>query len=36
MSGYTSSLLDGIAGLLAEAGIGIFDPDGVVSDPATG
>lgn len=36
MSGYTSSLLDGIAGLLAEAGVGVFRPDGVVSDPDTG
>ncbi|WP_086765335.1 minor capsid protein [Streptomyces bobili] len=36
MSGYTSSLLDGIAGLLAEAGVGVFDPDGVIEDPATG
>lgn len=33
---YTSSLLDGIAGLLAEAGVGVFDPGGVVSDPDTG
>ncbi|NUS78462.1 MAG: hypothetical protein HOV70_20000 [Streptomyces sp.] len=36
MSGYTSSLLDGIAGLLAEADIGIFRPDAVISDPDTG
>ncbi|GAB2731814.1 minor capsid protein [Streptomyces bullii] len=36
MSGYTSSLLDGIAGLLAEAGVGVFRPDGVISDPDTG
>lgn len=33
---YTSSLLDGIAGLLAEAGVGVFRPDGVVADPETG
>ncbi|MFM9602678.1 minor capsid protein [Streptomyces turgidiscabies] len=36
MSGYTSSLLDGIAGLLAEAGVGVFTPDAVVENPATG
>ncbi|MFF9312145.1 minor capsid protein [Streptomyces sp. NPDC014748] len=36
MSGYTSSLLDGVAGLLAEAGVGVFRPDGVISDPDTG
>ena len=36
MSGYTSSLLDGIAGLLQEAGVGVFRPDAVVSDPDTG
>lgn len=36
MSGYTSSLLDGIAGLLAEAGVGVFRPDGVIEDPDTG
>ncbi|MCX4575606.1 minor capsid protein [Streptomyces sp. NBC_01571] len=36
MSGYTSSLLDGIAGLLAEAGVGVFTPDAVVQDPDTG
>ncbi|QJT04352.1 hypothetical protein G9272_32055 [Streptomyces asoensis] len=36
MSGYTSSLLDGIAGLLVGAGVGIFDPDGVIQDPDTG
>jgi hypothetical protein len=33
---YTSSLLDGIAGLLDEAGVGVFRPDAVVSDPDTG
>ncbi|MFG3085132.1 minor capsid protein [Streptomyces parvulus] len=36
MSGYTSRLLDGIAGLLAGAGAGIWRPDGVVSNPDTG
>ncbi|MBK3563227.1 MULTISPECIES: minor capsid protein [unclassified Streptomyces] len=36
MSGYTSSLLDGIAGLLDEAGVGVFQPDDVIEDPATG
>ena len=36
MSGYTSSLLDGIAGLLEEAGVGVFRPDDVVTDPDTG
>lgn len=36
MSGYTSSLLDGIAGLLQEAGIGVFQPDQVIENPATG
>jgi hypothetical protein len=33
---YTSSLLDGIAGLLAEAGVGVFRPDGVVEETETG
>ncbi|MFB8772099.1 minor capsid protein [Streptomyces broussonetiae] len=33
---YTSSLLDGIAGLLAESGVGVFDPNTVIEDPATG
>lgn len=33
---YTSSLLDGIAGLLQEAGVGTFSPDFVIEDPATG
>ncbi|HZF92080.1 minor capsid protein [Streptomyces sp.] len=33
---YTSSLLDGIAGLLAEAGVGVFRPDGVVEEHETG
>ncbi|MEU9557976.1 minor capsid protein [Streptomyces fumanus] len=33
---YTSSLLDGIAGLLQEAGIGIFSPDGVIGGQDTG
>ncbi|MGW3442171.1 minor capsid protein [Streptomyces sp. NPDC001076] len=36
MSGYTSSLLDGIAGLLAEAGIGVWRPDGVIGAGETG
>lgn len=36
MSGYTSSLLDGIANLLAEAGVGVFRPDQVIADPDTG
>lgn len=36
MSGYTSSLLDGIAGLLQEAGVGLFTPDVVIADPDTG
>lgn len=36
MSGYTNSLLDGIAGLLEVAGIGLFRPDQVIEDPDTG
>lgn len=36
MSGYTSQLLDGIAGLLAEAGVGVFRPDDVITDPDVG
>lgn len=36
MSGYTSQLLDGIAGLLHEAGVGLFRPDAVIEDPETG
>ncbi|MFJ6566221.1 minor capsid protein [Streptomyces sp. NPDC091292] len=36
MSGYTSSLLDGIAGLLAEAGVGVFRPGGAIGDGETG
>ncbi len=36
MSGYTSSLLDGIAGLTEAAGIGVFRPDFVIEDPDTG
>ncbi|MGW3847189.1 minor capsid protein [Streptomyces fagopyri] len=36
MSGYTSTLLDGIAGLLDMAGIGTFRPAEVIRDPATG
>jgi hypothetical protein len=33
---YTSSLLDGIAGLLQEAGVGAFRPGEVIADPDTG
>jgi hypothetical protein len=33
---YTSNLLDGIAGLLAEAGVGVFRPDGMVGADETG
>ncbi|MFD4788799.1 minor capsid protein [Streptomyces sp. NPDC058459] len=36
MSGYTSSLLDGIAGLLAEADIGVWRPDSVLQDGEVG
>lgn len=36
MSGYTSSLLDGIGGLLAGAALGIFDPDHVFTQGETG
>lgn len=36
MSGYTSQLLDGIAGLLADAGVGLWQPDGVIDNPDTG
>lgn len=36
MSGYTSSLLDGIAALLAAESIGVFNPDAVIVDPDTG
>ncbi|UDM00084.1 minor capsid protein [Streptomyces longhuiensis] len=36
MSGYTSSLLDGLAGLLATEGLGRFAPDDVIADPDTG
>jgi hypothetical protein len=36
VSGYTSSLLDGIAGVLVTAGVGIFQPDTVITDPDTG
>ncbi|MFI1371348.1 minor capsid protein [Streptomyces longwoodensis] len=36
MSGYTSSLLDGLGVLLQEAGVGVFDPNAVIEDPATG
>ncbi|GGR71180.1 MULTISPECIES: minor capsid protein [Streptomyces] len=36
MSGYTSSLLDGVAALLQEAGIGIFRPDSVIGEQDTG
>ncbi|WP_394434508.1 minor capsid protein [Streptomyces sp. SGAir0957] len=33
---YTSNLLDGVTGLLAGAGVGVFRPDAVISDPETG
>ncbi|WP_432182033.1 minor capsid protein [Streptomyces sp. NBC_00063] len=33
---YTSALLGGIAVLLSEAGIGVYQPDSVIEDPATG
>jgi hypothetical protein len=33
---YTSSLLGGIAGLLVEAGVGVYQPDAVIADPETG
>ncbi|WP_416975662.1 minor capsid protein [Streptomyces sp. 4F14] len=33
---YTSSLLDGIGALLADAGIGVYRPDDVITDPDTG
>ncbi|MFE4548279.1 minor capsid protein [Streptomyces sp. NPDC056785] len=36
MSGYTSTLLDGIAGLLDAASVGKFRPDTVITDPDTG
>jgi hypothetical protein len=36
VSGYTSTLLDGIAGLLDEADVGVFRPDDVIQDPDTG
>jgi len=36
VSGYTSSLLDGIAGLLEGVGVGLFRPDTVIADPDTG
>ncbi|MBK3631561.1 hypothetical protein JHN52_01015 [Streptomyces sp. MBT97] len=36
MSGYTSSLLDGIGGLLAEAAVGLFDPDHLFTEGETG
>ena len=36
MSGYTSSLLDGVGDLLAEAAIGIFDPGHVFTEGETG
>ncbi|MGY0023757.1 minor capsid protein [Streptomyces sp. YJ-C3] len=36
MSGYTSTLLDGIAVLLADAGAGVFRPDGAIADEETG
>ncbi|NEY32055.1 hypothetical protein GTU99_07585 [Streptomyces sp. PRKS01-65] len=33
---YTSSLLDGIGGLLQEAAVGIYSPDAVIGPDATG
>jgi hypothetical protein len=36
VSGYTSTLLDGIAVLLDGAGVGVFRPDDVIQDPDTG
>lgn len=33
---YTNDLLNGIAGLLDEAGVGVFRPDTVIADPDTG
>jgi hypothetical protein len=36
VSGYTSSLLDGIASLLADSGVGVWRPDDVIQDPDTG
>lgn len=33
---YTSTLLNALAGLLAEAGVGIYQPDGVIADDDTG
>lgn len=36
MSGYTSSLVDGIADLLADEGVGRFAPTEVIADPDTG
>ncbi|MEX3206079.1 minor capsid protein [Streptomyces acidiscabies] len=33
---YTSSLLDGIGGLLAGAAVGVYRPDDVITDPDTG
>lgn len=36
MSGYTSSLLDGIGGLLQEAAVGVYSPDIVIGPSETG
>lgn len=33
---YTNDLLDGIAGLLAGAGVGVFSPTAAIEDPDTG
>jgi 5-carboxymethyl-2-hydroxymuconate isomerase len=36
VSGHTSSLLDGLAGLLQEAGVGVFRPEVVIEASETG
>jgi hypothetical protein len=36
VSGYTSSLLDGLAALLAAEGVGVFRPDAVIDEQETG
>jgi hypothetical protein len=36
VSGYTSSLLDGIGGLLQEAAVGVYSPDTVIGAGQTG
>ncbi|MFE5681738.1 minor capsid protein [Streptomyces sp. NPDC056512] len=33
---YTSALLGGISVLLADSGVGVYEPDGVIADPDTG